>query len=271
MKKIILPVFLGLIAASTASSNMTVIEDAVSTCTIQPIEMREANPITFAENEELTYNVYYGFAKIGSAIMTIRRTDDPSQYYILFTINSNSLARRLYKVDNSEETWVDTGSICSLKYVKHVRENKINEDKVITFDYTNRKFSFVQTDNNRSAITENKEGELFDCTNDPLSIFYYIRSLPLEVSKEFPMYMQSDYENYPLRIRVVKTERVSVPLGKFECFMVEPLSRNSDGTYSPSTKGSMQVWMTANDRKTPVLIKTSLSFGTLSLKLIKVK
>jgi len=68
----------------------------------------------------------------------------------------------------------------------------------------------------------------------------------------------------PVRIRVVKRERVRVPAGQFNAMIVEPIIVNS--RIFPEGGGA-KVWLSDDDNRIMLQMKSKLSFGSLNLYL----
>ena len=78
----------------------------------------------------------------------------------------------------------------------------------------------------------------------------------------------ADKKNYPLEIKVLRKERVKVPAGKFDCIVVEPVMRSA-GVFSH--KGKLTVWLTDDDVRIPVLMKSKVMIGSISAVLTDVE
>jgi len=71
---------------------------------------------------------------------------------------------------------------------------------------------------------------------------------------------------YPLAVKVERREQVEVPAGTFDCFVVEPMLQ-AGGLFKH--EGRIWVWLTADQKKMPVLMKTKVIIGTVDAKLAK--
>ena len=75
-------------------------------------------------------------------------------------------------------------------------------------------------------------------------------------------------KNYPLEVKVVKRETVSTPVGRFKCLKVEPVLRAS-GIFQH--KGTLTVWLTDDERKLPVLMRSKVAIGAISAIITKIE
>jgi len=98
-------------------------------------------------------------------------------------------------------------------------------------------------------------------TQDVLSALYYVRTLPLDVGQAIALANHTDGKNYPLVVKVLGRERVTVDAGTFDCLVVEPILR---GPAIFSQKGRLTVWVTDDKYKMPVLMKSKVVIGHVS-------
>ena len=87
---------------------------------------------------------------------------------------------------------------------------------------------------------------------------------PLEVGQtyEFNRYFRPDRN--PVKIRVVRKEKVKVPAGTFSTIVIQPIIK-SNGIFSE--KGHAEMWLTDDPRRLLVQMKSDLSIGSLNLYL----
>ena len=96
----------------------------------------------------------------------------------------------------------------------------------------------------------------------------HTRTLPLLPGKEYSVDVFSDAEVYSLAIHVGdKIETVSVPAGKFNCIRVEPTIRG-DAIFK-AREGRMTIWLTNDERRMPVLIRSRVAVGSFDAELVK--
>jgi hypothetical protein len=96
---------------------------------------------------------------------------------------------------------------------------------------------------------------------DVLSCMYYARALPLEVGGVYTLDCHTDNDNYPLQVTVLRTERIRVPAGTFDCILVKPELRG-EGIFDQ--QGEILVWMTDDSRHMPVLMRSAIVIGEIA-------
>jgi hypothetical protein len=99
---------------------------------------------------------------------------------------------------------------------------------------------------------------------DDGSFMYFVRTIPLVVGREYSFDRYFRPDRNPVRIQVLRRERVKVPAGEFDAVVVRPIIK-ARGIFSEN--GRAEVWLTDDERRVMVQMKSHLKFGTLSLYL----
>jgi hypothetical protein len=99
---------------------------------------------------------------------------------------------------------------------------------------------------------------------DDASFLYFVRTISLGVGDryEFARYFQPD--GNPIVLRVLRRERVFVPAGTFDAFVVQPQIATR-GIFSE--RGHAEVWLRADGAHEVLQMKSHLAFGSINLYL----
>ncbi|MBP2681858.1 MAG: hypothetical protein H6Q78_1721 [Candidatus Krumholzibacteriota bacterium] len=209
--------------------------------------------VGYGVGEKLTYSVQYGIVNAGEAVLEIKNIgviDAKPVYCIVSDARTNDVFSVFYRVRDRFMSFMDTTDLVSLRYEKHLREGKFKSDRVVVFDQKQHK-----------AFYEDKEIPIAPRTQDILSAMFYSRTLPLRVGNSFALANHTDGKNYPLVVKVLGAERVTVEAGTFDCLVVEPFLRYP-GIFTQ--KGRMKLWITNDRYKIPVLMKSKVIIGEVS-------
>lgn len=219
-------------------------------------DRRPPAPVPFQSGEDLSYDVRFGAIKVGSGRMRVLGVEpvrDRQAWHVQFTISGGTI---FYQVDDVYESWMDIRSLNSLRYVQDTDQGS-----------RERKRSF-EIFPERAVYNEvHKRNREMPSVPEPLddgSFLFYIRTVPLEVGRtyEFNRYFKPDRN--PVRIRVLRRERVKVPAGTFDAIVLQPIIKTS-GIFSEG--GQAEIWLTDDDRRMMVQMRSRLSFGSLNLYL----
>ena len=103
--------------------------------------------------------------------------------------------------------------------------------------------------------------------NDIVSTFFYARTLDysnLEIGDKFELHNFYKKKVYPLDVIYKGKETVEVEAGTFDCIMVEPVIVEG-GLFK--TEGRIIIWLTDDELKIPVKVKTKILIGSIDAEL----
>lgn len=179
----------------------------------------------------------------------------PAYKFELSAISGEFLSK-IFLVRDYLASWVDPKTFRSLRFEKHTVEGKRVRDDLIEFDYVKK-----------IATLDGKPIAIEESTLDSLSSVYYIRLLDLSRSEPIPLTVVSK-RLFPLSVIVQGRETITTPAGTFKTIRVEPKSE-SDGVIGKGR--NLLLWLTDDERKMPVQLKSKLKIGTLLGKLKSVE
>ncbi|MCK4511726.1 DUF3108 domain-containing protein [bacterium] len=212
----------------------------------------------FGVGERLVFDVKYGFVSAGTAVMSIPEMVSyrgHACYHILSVAESNAFISAFFPVRDVAESLLDAREMVSRRFEKRLREGDFRAHDLVVFDH------------DRHIAIYPKKGRVVPLAlnaQDILSSLYYVRMMKLEVGSPVSIENHADKKNYPLEIKVLRRERVEVPAGEFDCIVVEPVMRTG-GLFSQ--KGRLWVWLTDDDVHMPVLMKSKIAIGSISVVL----
>jgi len=221
---------------------------------------RYVDNVAFGLGEHLEFDVTYGFITAGYATMSVDRLiefENRPCYRIVTTANSNSFFSTFYNVDDRVESIIDAIGLFSWRFEKNLKEGKYR---------ATRKFSFDQR--NHKAEYNNDTTSVPPYVQDALSVFYYVRTQDLKVGESVFVDHYNDGKLYPMEIKVLKKETITVPAGTFECLVIEPLLQ-SVGVFKH--EGKLKVWLTNDRLRLPVLMKSKVLVGSIAAELTSYK
>ena len=113
------------------------------------------------------------------------------------------------------------------------------------------------------AITAAGKYPIPPYVQDIMSAFYYARVV--DYAKFRPgqrIELQNFYKDstYPLAVKYKGRQRIEVDAGTFDCIIVEPLITEG-GLFK--SEGRILLWITDDDRKMPVRVRTEIPIGTV--------
>ncbi len=246
------------LAAATTGTLWAQSTDAPTTAsqTVVASNVKRAK-VPFGPGERMEYDVKFGAIRVGNAHMEVVGLDNLRgrvAWHTAFWVQGGNF---LYRVNDVYESWMDAETLSSLRFVQELEEG--GNDVVRRFEIYPDRGVFVQT-------TENPPKEEKSVTQplDDGSFLYFIRTIPLEVGRtyDFTRYFRPDRN--PVRIRVLRRERIRVPAGTFDAIVIQPVIKTK-GIFSEN--GHAEIWLSDDDRHIMIQLKSKLSFGSLNLYL----
>jgi uncharacterized protein DUF3108 len=214
-------------------------------------------PVPFGPGERMEYEVRFGSIRVGNAHMEVVGLDNVrgrAAWHTAFWVRGGNF---LYRVNDVYESWIDAETLSSLRFVQELEEGGKETER--RFEIYPERSVFVQT----SKLPAKEEKSVTQPLDDG-SFLYFIRTIPLEVGQtyDFNRYFRPDRN--PVRIRVLRKERVKVPAGTFSAIVIQPVIKTK-GIFSEN--GHAEIWLSDDDRRIMLQLKSKLSFGSLNLYL----
>ena len=213
----------------------------------------------FKEGEKLTFDVKYGFVTAGIATMqvpSIKRISGRDAYHVTFEVNTVPSFDLFYRVRDRYETYIDVEGLFPWRFEQHIREGSYSRDFAAFFDQRRGK-----------AKTSEGSYDIPKYVHDIVSAFYFARTLDysdMQVGDRINLKNFYKDKVHDLDVKYHGKETITVPAGRFDCIIVEPLVREG-GLFK--SEGNIIVWLTDDDIKMPVRVKTKVIVGAIDADL----
>ncbi|MBN1445977.1 MAG: DUF3108 domain-containing protein [Candidatus Omnitrophica bacterium] len=228
--------------------------------------------LSFIENwngECLVYRTTWNSIQFGKGLLACRET--VNNYGNVYHIVGLSVPEErmmgmgmgLYRMD----AFIDTRTLLPYYYYQYSK-NKAKEDILeIRFEWHNGRYLSKYRKFNNGKLYSTKETiiKLPETAYDGISIFYVARTFNLEknTSLTVPIAFR---ELWDLTIQMAGKKTDTVPgMGKREVYVLKPQAKGDEGFF---TKGSMDLWITADRKRLPVYLEGKVAFGKARMSLI---
>ncbi len=210
--------------------------------------------VPFGVGERLEYDVRFGKLKVGSGSMEVagvQKVRGRDAWHTVFQIRGGTF---FYRVDDQNESWIDMRNGNSLRFRQDLNEGRRD---------VQRQFEIYPE---RAMYTEDGEPEAKSVRNplDDGSFLYFLRTIPLTVGETYTFERYFRPDRNPVTIRVLRKERIQVPAGAFDAIVVQPVI-NTRGIFSEN--GHAEVWLSDDQNRIMLQMKSGLSFGSINLYL----
>jgi uncharacterized protein DUF3108 len=210
----------------------------------------------FAVGEKLSYSAKLGMLNLGSGTLEVASIDTVrgvESFRLRFRLRGKNA---FYSLDDVLESWVGTSDLISRRFLQDFVEN----DKPTKRLYEIYPDSGFFRQHGRDTTFATPAAPL-----DDAGFFYFVRVTPLEVGKKYTYDRYFRKDKNPVTIEVLKRERMELPDGTtVPCLVLHPVI-DAKGLFSK--RSDTRIWLTADERRLPVQIRTKFPFGTITLRL----
>jgi hypothetical protein len=208
----------------------------------------------FAEGETLDFTLAWTRISGGAARMTIAPLNG-NRYRITSIGKSGPFFSRFFRVRDSLESIVDRETFSTLQYRKVLDERGKKKDELTVVDRQKK-----------IATRKEKEIEVPEQFYDPLSLIYHVRTLDLAEKSTHRFMILADGKVYEVHAAVTRRETLTTPAGRFNCFVVEPRMASPSGVFRDD-QSRMWIWISDDDRRLPVRIRSEVPVGAITATL----
>lgn len=220
----------------------------------------------FAPGERLQYAVSWSrILDAGVASMEVRQEQAPDgkkALRIVSTARSTGLAGKIYPVMDTVESLMDAEEMYSLFYDVDQKHGRRRKKRTAIFD---------QTAHTARLTTDGVEEtyEVPPRIQDPLSSLYYIRTLT-DFTPGTPIIVDihEKGKNWSVEVQVLGKEKIETPLGNFDTVKIKTFPK-FEGVFMH--KGEIFVWLTDDERRIPVMMKSTITIGSIVAVLTNMK
>lgn len=211
----------------------------------------------FGVGERLVCSIDFGKINAGEGVLSVVGVVDAQGYpcyRIESTASSNRFFSGFYRVRDKVISYIDRDQLFSRYFMKRLREGTYRKTVEIEFDQ-------------EAGVARYHDGREFPISygvHDVLSAFYFVRTLDLEVGRDVFLSAHSSRENYDMRVIVHSKETIKTDLGTFECFVIQPVMVG-EGLFKH--EGDLMIYLSADEHRLPILMKTKLPVGSISVTL----
>ncbi|MFL5580901.1 MAG: DUF3108 domain-containing protein [Gemmatimonadaceae bacterium] len=215
-------------------------------------------PVPFAPGERYVYDVKFGAVDVGDGVMEVLGLEEVrgrEAYHVLFRVSGGTM---FFKVRDRYESWMDTQSLASLRHIQDIDEASYERK------------SHFEIFPERGVYKENDKPEkpTVDLPLDDGSFFFFVRTVPLEVGRTYEFHRYFKPDRNPVKITVLRRERVKVPAGTFDAVVLQPTIKTK-GVFGEG--GRAEIWIADDSTRAMVQMKSKLKFGSLNLYLKSIR
>jgi hypothetical protein len=214
--------------------------------------------LPFRAGEKLTYNISWSKVfSAGTAVMEVkgeRTSEGRDVLRFVSTARTTGMVDKVYRVRDTVQSVFDPRILTSLSYSLDQSHGKRKRKRGLVFDHGNRTVTYTQ-DGKQETI------DVPANVQDALSSLYYVRTLD-EFTEGKPIVVRvcDSGKTWTVEVHVLGREKVKTPVGEFNTIKVKTYPKY-EGVFL--NKGEIFIWLTDDRRKVPVLMKSTITIGSI--------
>lgn len=223
--------------------------------------------IPFQVGEKLTYKGTWGTIPAGELTLEVlpkKTINGIKAYHFVMITKTNEKVDLIYKIRERQDSYVDTGMKHSILYKKKT-ESKHPRDVSINFNWKKREATYTNFGRKRPPL------HILKGTFDPLALFYAIRFQNLKANSEIYVPLTDGKLNVEVRAIVGKRDMIEIEGKMYDTLEITPdmdMLDNLDKVVKKSDNPQLKIWVTADEKKIPVKIRTKVGIISFDFDLV---
>jgi hypothetical protein len=218
------------------------------------------SPLPFAPGEKLVFRLQWMSLNAGRATLEVAETvrlDGNPFYHFVLTARNDPWLDPIYPFRHRTDAYADLAMTRSVLYHEKKWERWYRKDSVVRFDWKARQAFYT----NRLKRKTRRPIALMPGTFDPLAAFYFTRTAEMKPQMMLTRPVSDGKKCVMGRAVVLRREAVSIPVGTFDAWLLEPEMHHIKGVFRKSKQAKIRLWVTADERRIPLKIESRVSIG----------
>ncbi|MEW6409050.1 MAG: DUF3108 domain-containing protein [Nitrospirota bacterium] len=221
-----------------------------------PPKTEEPAIARFSE-EKLLYDIAWNGILAGTALLEVKSNEKDTS--ITWKVQSLPFWSIFYHVESMAESHL-SGNGYPVNYRIRQKEGRYRSNKEVVFEHEKGRAIFFNHLNN----TKENHNIPTNGVWDVLSGLYFLRTQPIEVG--IPLYVDifDSKRLWKVEVQVLRKEKIEIDFKEIDTIVMKPLLK-SEGLFRKT--GDIIVWLTDDEKKTPVKIETKIKVGSITATL----
>mgnify|MGYP000013078937 CR=1 FL=1 len=229
-----------------------------------PIDAEAGGASPFLRGERLTFLVTWGVIPVGEGILEVHQDveiDGEKARHFSMIARTNGFADIFYKVRDRMDGYTDVELTRSLRYTK-VSEGSSKRNVVVTYDWNEMRARYFNHGQEHASTA------LKPRSFDPLSMFYAFRCFDLSPGMTMEIPVSDGKKTIAGRAVVQERENIYVQGTDYDTYRVSVDMGNVEGVFKKSRDAALLIWVTVDDRRMPVRMRSSVVVGSFTVDLV---
>ena len=222
-------------------------------------------PQPYFPGERALYEITY-FGTIAGTfevkVLPYKRIGERDVFHFQGVARTTSIFSLFYRLNDIAECYFDNESLLSHKFAIKLDESWQQRELVELYDreknalYYWNKVEHKKKGNSQDQFTK----EILPDAIDVMSAVFYLRSLPLETGKSYPINIISNGKPYHIDVHALRRESLTTKVGTFQTIVVQPIAQ-MDGILQNS--GDVFFWISDDANRNLLKIDAKVKIGSV--------
>ncbi|KPJ79021.1 MAG: hypothetical protein AMJ54_00775 [Deltaproteobacteria bacterium SG8_13] len=235
----------------------------------------DSRPAAFVPGEKLMFDLKWGFIPAGQAVLEVRpmkMVKGVASYHFVMQAKTNAFIDSIYRYRSRVDAFADRQLTHSLQYRKKTELGAKTREDTVHFNWDLNEARFNRTGKypgeKPEIQTEQRRIPLMPGAFDPLSVFYYTRQLEVGPGAPVERPVSDGRKCVMATAMILKRENIRINGKVYDTYLVEPDLKHVGGVFEKSKDAKIQLWVTADERRIPVKIKSKVIVGYFTGELV---
>lgn len=223
----------------------------------------EFQPILF-EGEKAFFAVTYGGISTGNVTIETKKSSTiggHEAWHVHARLKTSKYYSYLYEVDDVCDSYIKKDGFIPLKFSLIQRQSSQDVDDLQLFDHEELKvYSLYKRVTDDKTKKKKKTAPIPRYFQDPISVIYFVRGLPLEKGKIYEIPFMNKGEAEILKAELDKIEELDTEIGKKRAYKVKISTAHEGSTIKG---GDMFFWFTADDDRVFLKFSAKIKIGSI--------
>lgn len=220
-------------------------------------------PVVF-EGERASFSVTYGGISTGTISLETKKSSmigEHEVYRVHARVKTSKFYSYLYEVDDVCDSYIRKDNFIPLKFSLIQRQSSQDVDDLQLFDHEKLKvYSLYKRVTDEKTKKRQKTKPIPRYFQDPISIIYFLRGLPIESGKEFEIPFMNKGKAEILKAKLDKVVELDTELGKKKAYKVSINTAHEGKTIKG---GQMNFWFSTDPDRVFLKFSAKIKIGSI--------
>lgn len=219
----------------------------------------------FQVGERYVFDITYFGATAGELVLEVQPNkivSDRPVFHLRAEARSASVFSLFYRMNDVGESFMDTAGLFAHKFTLKLDESLQQREVLELYDQRKKTVFYWSKMDHKKKGKKNDQFEIpvKPFTQDGLSAFYYVRTLPLEMGKEYEFPVVTNGKMRDVKLTVIRKENLKTKMGEIPALVIKP-EVSLDGVLK--SYGDSFLWVSDDAQRRILKVDAKIKIGSV--------